>query len=76
LTLVSLISIVSPNGETVIYGETMKEIDWEKKIEERLIDLLGEAGLPLKDTRRQALSRNAPDILIRATNPEGKSIHY
>jgi len=72
LTLVSLISIVSPNGETVIYGETMKEIDWEKKIEERLIDLLGEAGLPLKDTRRQALSRNAPDILIRATNPEGK----
>lgn len=50
----------------------MKEIDWKTKLEERLIDLLGKADLQIKDTRRQALSRNAPDILIRATNPEGK----
>ena len=72
MTLVSLISIVSPNGETVVYGETMKEINWEKKIEERLTDLLGEAGFSIKDTRRQALSQNAPDILMRVTSPEGK----
>ena len=56
----------------------MKEMNWKKEIEERLIDLLGEAGLSMTDLSREALFQNEegvvakPDILIRATSPEGK----
>jgi len=55
----------------------MNEMDWKMKIEERLIDLLGEAGFSVKNSRKQSISGIAeraeirPDILVRAKGPEG-----
>lgn len=56
----------------------MKETNWEKKIEERLTDLLSEAGFSVKSSREQAISGIAEradsgiDILMKAKSPEGK----
>jgi len=56
----------------------MKKIKWEKNIAEQLSNLLGEAGFSVSDLSQQVLSQNAgggaakPDILMRATSPEGK----